>query len=607
MRIFTTLLLFMCSLISFGKSVPADNAFTISAVGPTSICSYDSVNIVATGCSGTVVWSGGNTYNPNAIHAVQGGNYFATCMPTGEVSNTITVTILPPTAPIITQNANTLIASGCDGAVIWNNGAEGTSITVTADGSYNAYCQGSPCRSTVSNTIQVNVLPIPIISTDKTSLCSGERAVLTATNCTGLINWSNGFTGSSISVDTAGEYYAFCTKDDNRSLNSDTLILSAISTNPPVISALNGEFCLNPTVTLISSACIDGTLLWSNGSTGTSLVISTTGTYSVQCQNSCGTSPPSNIITISQSGATPTTPLVSSNQNTICNSSSTTLTASLCNGTVLWNTGATTSIITVTQTGTYSAICQTSCGNSNPSNTWTIQQGYPPAAPVISSNKILLCDGESATLSATGCSGQVVWSTGATTTSIQLFTSGTYTVICKNQCGESGPSNAIILRSGISPTIPTAITDKTSICNGETATLVAIGCNGVVIWNNGMTSTSVQISQSGTYTVTCNTICGVSAVSNSVVIKAINNSQTPTITSTKTALCGTDNAILTATGCSGIVLWNNGSTGTTITVLKEGSYTAKCQTSCGFSGDSNSIKIVQLNNQCTPITVRKLR
>lgn len=602
MRIFTILLLLKCSIFAFGN----DNTFTINAIGPTTICSSDSVNIVATGCSGNIIWNNGNTYNPSAIHAVQAGNYFATCVPTGEVSNTITITILPPTAPIITQNANTLIANGCEGTVIWNNGAEGTSITVMADGSYNAYCQGSPCRSTVSNTIQVNVLPIPIISTDKTSLCSGERAILTATNCTGLINWSNGFTGSSISVDTAGEYYAFCTKDDNRSLNSDTLVISAINTNPPVISALNGEFCLNPTVTLISSACVDGTLLWSNGSTGTYLVVSTTGTYSVQCQNSCGTSPPSNIITISQSGVTPITPFVSSNQNTICNGSSAILTASLCNGTVLWNTGETTSVITVTQTGTYSAICQTSCGSSNPSNTWNIQQGFPPAAPVISANKTVLCDGESATLSATGCQGQIIWSNGATTSSIQLIIAGTFSVICKNQCGESGPSNAIILRSGILPTIPNATSNKASICGGETANLIASGCNGVVIWSNGMTSTSVQISQAGTYTVTCNTICG-SAVSNNVVIGSTNIIQPPNITSTKTALCGTDNATLTATGCSGTVLWSNGSTGTTITILKEGSYTARCQTSCGISSDSNSIKIVQLNNQCTPITVRKLR
>lgn len=606
MRIFTTLLLLTCSIFAFGKSISDDNTFSISAIGPTTICSIDSVNIVATGCSGNVIWNNGNTYNSFAIHAVQAGNYFATCVPTGEVSNTITVTILPPTAPIITQNANTLIASGCDGSVIWNNGAEGTSITVTVDGVYNAYCQGSPCRSTVSNTIQINVLPKPLISTDKTSLCNLERAYLTATNCTGTITWSNGFTGSTIVVDTAGVYYAFCTKDGNQSLNSDEIVITAITTNAPVISGLNGELCLNPTVTLISSACVDGTLLWSNGSTGTSLVVSTTGTYSVQCQNACGISPSSNIVTISQSGATPTTPIVSSNQNIVCNGVSATLTASFCNGTVLWNTGATTSVITVTLTGTYSAICQTSCGSSNPSNTWTIQQGYPPPAPVISTTKNVLCDGESATLSATGCQGQVIWSNGATTSSIQLIVAGTFSVICKNQCGESGPSNSIILRQGNLPATPTATSNKTSICSGETANLTASGCNGIVIWSNGMTPTSIQITQAGTYTVTCNTICG-SAVSNSVVVGAIYTSQTPSITSTKTALCGAENATLTATGCSGTILWNNGSTGTVITITKEGTYSAKCQTACGLSGNSNSIKIVQLNNQCTPITIRKLR
>lgn len=607
MRIFTTLLLLTCSFFAFGKSISADMTFTISAVGPTTICSSDSVNIVATGCSGNIIWNNGNTYNPFAIHAVQAGDYFATCVPTGEVSNTITVKILSPTAPTITQNANTLIATGCDGTVIWNNGAVGTSITVTADGAYDAYCQGSSCRSPISNTILVYVLPKPLISADKTTLCNGEKAYLTATNCAGTIVWTNGFSGSSIAVDTARIYHAFCIKDGNQSPYSDAITLIAINTNPPVISASNGQLCLNPTATLISSACVDGTLLWSNGSTGDTLVVSIIGTYSVQCQNTCGISPPSNIITISQSGPTPISPFVASNQNYICNGSSATLTASLCNGTVLWNTGATTSTITVTETGTYSAICQTTCGNSNISNTWIIQQGYPPAAPVVTTNKIILCDNESATLSATGCAGTVWWSTGATTTSIQFGTSGTYTATCRNQCGESGPSNSIVLQRGISPAIPTATSNKASICSGETANLIANGCNGVVIWSNAMTSTSIQISQVGTYTVTCNTICG-SAVSNSVVIGVTTNtSQVPSITSTKAVLCGNENATLTATGCTGNVVWSNGSTGTAITVAKEGSYSAKCQTSCGLSGESNSIKIVQLNNQCIPITIRKLR
>lgn len=603
MRILTTLLLLTCSFFAFGN----DNTFTISAIGPTTICSSDSVNIVATGCSGNVIWNNGNTYNPSAIHAVQAGDYFATCVPTGEVSNTITVTILPPTAPIITQNANTLTATGCDGTVIWNNGAVGTSITVTADGAYNAYCQGSPCRSTVSNTIQVNVLPKPLISADKTSLCNGERAYLTATNCTGTITWSNGFTGSTISVNTAGVYYAFCTKDDNRSLNSDEVILAAINTNPPIISALNGELCLNPTVTLISSACVDGTLLWSNGSTGTSLIISVTGTYSVQCQNSCGTSPTSNIITISQSGATPTTPFVSSNQNTICNGSSAILTASLCNGTVLWNTGETTSVITITQTGTYSAICQTSCGSSNPSNTWNIQQGFPPAAPVIFANKTVLCDGESATLSATGCQGQIIWSNGATTSSIQLIIAGTFSVICKNQCGESGPSNSIVLRASSLPTFPEISSNKAVLCNNETATLVATNCNGNLLWNNGMTTSTIQVSQAGNYTVTCNNICGATGSqpfvisNNSIIIVP------PTITTNKASICNNEIATLSSTGCLGNVVWSNGATGISAQVSKGGIYTALCQNDCGTSANSNILTITQLSSQCTPIKIRKVK
>ncbi|MER0442951.1 hypothetical protein ABR854_25945, partial [Emticicia sp. W12TSBA100-4] len=84
------------------------------------------------------------------------------------------------------------------------------------------------------------------------------------------------------------------------------------------------------------------------------------------------------------------------------------------------------------------ATCINSCGESGVSNVVVITTGSSPAAPVISTNRNSLCNAETATLTATGCSGSLKWSTGSTSASIIVSTAGSYTATCINSCGESG-------------------------------------------------------------------------------------------------------------------------------------------------------------------------
>ncbi|MER0442925.1 hypothetical protein ABR854_25815, partial [Emticicia sp. W12TSBA100-4] len=136
----------------------------------------------------------------------------------------------------------------------------------------------------------------------------------------------------------------------------------------------------------------------------------------------------------------------------------------------------------VSTAGTYTATCINSCGESGVSNVVVITTGSSPAAPVISTNKNSLCNSETATLTATGCSGSLKWSTNATGSSISVSTAGSYTATCINSCGESGVSNVVVITTGSSPAAPVISTNKNSLCNAETATLTATGCSGSLKW-----------------------------------------------------------------------------------------------------------------------------
>ena len=209
---------------------------------------------------------------------------------------------------------------------------------------------------------------------------------------------------------------------------------------------------------------------------------------------------------------------------------------------------------------------------------YKIEKGNKPSKPVVSTDKTICCDGEKATLTATGCdNGTITWTGGLTGTSIQVSTSGTYTATCTNICGTSQSSEPIVIRTGVKPTKPSITTTKETICGNETALLTATGCTtGTIKWSTGATGNTLTVSVAGTYSATCENLCGVSEASNVIEIKKGDAPNPPVVTASKTTICDSETASLTAAGCSGSLLWSNGSTTSVITVSVSGTYSAKC-------------------------------
>ncbi|WP_337045207.1 gliding motility-associated C-terminal domain-containing protein [Emticicia sp. 17c] len=599
------------NLITITTGIPsAAPTITSSA---TTLCSNETATLIASGCNSNVVWSNAST--GTSIIVSVAGTYSAKCVNNcGESTSSNVIIIKTQTSPVVpTVQANatticgsqtaTLIATGCTGNLTWSTGATTSSISVSAAGTYSAICTNE-CGESLPSTgvvIRRSSSPsAPIISTNKTSLCGTETAILSATECLGTVNWNNGTTGTSITVSSAGTYSATCTSICGTSSTSNILTINSGGTpSAPVIAATKTNLCGTETATLTATGC-GGTVKWNTNATGSSITISVAGTYTANCINSCGTSLASNAIII-KTGNTPTTPVITTNKNSICANETATLTATACNGSLIWSTNATTTSITVSVAGTYTAVCSNDCGISPTSNVVLISTGTNPSAPSITANKTSLCGTETATLTATGCSGTVSWTGGATGTSLTVGTAGTYTATCTNSCGTSGVSNAIVITTGGTPSAPSITANKTSLCGTETATLTATGCSGTVSWTGGATGTSLTVGTAGTYTATCTNSCGTSGVSNAIVITTGGTPSAPSITANKTSLCGTETATLTATGCSGTVSWTGGATGTSLTVGTAGTYTATCITSCGTSGISNAIVITTGGNPSAPL------
>lgn len=123
---------------------------------------------------------------------------------------------------------------------------------------------------------------------------------------------------------------------------------------------------------------------------------------------------------------------------------------------------------------------------------------------VLSGNTIdgphAICNGQSTTLSAGQGFSSYLWSNGSTSNSITTSTPASYSVLVTNANGCSSLSPVITLENNPIE-IPTILSSGDStFCQGNSITLTSSPGNSYT-WSNGATSQSVNITESGTYSV----------------------------------------------------------------------------------------------------------
>ncbi|MFN3851333.1 MAG: 3-coathanger stack domain-containing protein, partial [Spirosomataceae bacterium] len=212
-----------CSGVTATTSVTITNApsATISYAGSPFCSSGNAVNVNLVGSSGGAFSSSpaglsiSNTTGQITPNSSTAGTYtvsytIAASGGCSGVTATTSVTIIESQAPTITPpsqlvvcspNTLTLTASGCPGTVNWSNGASGTSLTLTAIGTYSisATCNVNGCISAASATINgLAIVAPPTASASNTGPYSvGQTISLNASGGTSY-NWSgpNSFTST---------------------------------------------------------------------------------------------------------------------------------------------------------------------------------------------------------------------------------------------------------------------------------------------------------------------------------------------------------------------------------------------------------------------------
>ena len=283
------------------------------------------------------------------------------------------------------------------------------------------------------------------------------------------INWVNLFTPLGVTPDARLASSSVAASGANFT-NAKFFSVAA-----PTTTTASYTYCVGSNATALTAAASAGnTLRWYTQPTGGTYTTSaptpstsTAGTfmYYVSQANLNNDESPRIAMTITVN-ALPATPTIAANgPTTFCTGGSVNLTSSASNGN-LWSTNATTATISVTTSGSYTVTVTDVNGCSSVSTPISVNVSSAPA-PTINASATQACEGDVVTITAS-TSDSYLWSTGATTQSIQLTASTPNVNVVTtnaNACDGVGASNAINITFTATPTA-----SGTMSLNGNVAT-----------------------------------------------------------------------------------------------------------------------------------------
>lgn len=480
----------------------------------------------------------------------------AGCLSTGVASFTISIDPAPvpsaasSTTSICSGGTTTLTATGAStytwnassGVMNTNNStpsiytAPGVTVATTATITLNG-TSSAGCANLVADTVFISIDAMPVLTTGgiNSSICSGDTATLTVGGAT-TYTWSTSlgnlspttgsttsYTAGSVSAPTAatitvnGSSAAGCPA-------APTVLSFTVNPLPvPNILSTNTVICSGTATSFTAFGA--NTYTWSAGSgafsstTGTPVtytapVISATNTITISVNAASGagclSASPTTVAVIVNaepptSIATPPSQVCSGNSTSIVASGAPSYSWTATSGTVTPSTGnlvtfqsptvSAVTIVTVAVTGDNGT-----CSNSSPVITTVTVN--PITVPVISlSGSPALCQGDTVILTSNPTTG-ILWNTGATTPSITVTTSGSFTVIATNSFGCSAASSVVTTTLFPVSSAPVITANgPVNFCQGDSLLLTLNQSNGV--WQpGGLTGDSIYVSTSATYTVT---------------------------------------------------------------------------------------------------------
>lgn len=572
----------------------------VSVNSPT-LCSGNQATLTASGAN-SYTWSTSSTNSSIIVSPTISTQYTVIGTSAQGCSASAVSTVNVNAGPSLTVNnlqiclgqSGTLVASGAS-SYTWNTSSNSPSIVVnpTMNTTYTVIGSNGTCTSQAIR--QVTVHPLPTITVNSPTVCSGQPATLTASGAS-TYTWSTSSTGNSIVISPTVQSIITVTGTSANGCNAASSSTVFVLPQPTLsLNANQFNLCGSQQATIIASSNYTN-FVWSNTSTSSSIVVSTAGVYQVTVNSVCGSSVQSATVT---TGSAPVLTIVPS-LSVLCSGQNVTLTAAGSTGTFVWSNASNASSIVVNQTGVYSVTLTNACGSA----TQQISLNDGPSTSLnLTSTSNSICTGDQATLTATG-NGSINWSTGAmNTNSIVINTPSVYSATLSNVCGTS--VQQITVSPGAPPDIQISASPS-AICSGGSSTLTAFGlATASYSWVGISSQPTIVINAPGTFSAVAYNNCGVSTAT----IQIITQPQASlSVSANASVLCPGGQVTLTANGVNGInsYTWSSMPTNTTnlFVVSSPGVYSVSYGNPCGIVTETLQIysSNVQADFSVSPIS-----
>ncbi|WP_164875621.1 T9SS type B sorting domain-containing protein [Apibacter sp. HY039] len=280
-------------------------------------------------------------------------------------------------------------------------------------------------------------------------------------------------------------------------------------------------------------------------------------------------------------------------ERSICQGSSTTLDAGNAGSSYLWSTGATTQSIEITRAGNYSVVV-TNANGCQGKDSVKVTVNALPVVNLGADRSI--CQGSSTSLDAGNLGSTYLWSTGATTQTIEVSRAGTYSVIVTDANGCQGKGE---IKISINPQLSIDLGADRSICQGSSTTLDAGNAGSTYLWSTGSTTQSIEVIQAGTYSVV---VTDANGCQRSGEIKISINPLPVVNLGVDRSICQGSSTTLDAGNAGSTYLWSTGATTQSIEVTQAGIYKVTVTNKNGCSSSSS----IRINYETTQIKEIKI-
>jgi len=500
--------------ITVGACTASDNANLIVNPLPTvnlgadqTICAGQTATFNATTTGATYLWSTGAT--TATITTGTAGNYAVT-VTVGGCSGTDNANLAVNPLPTVNLGADQTICAGqtatfnatTTGATyLWSTGATTATITTGTAGNYAVTVTVGGCSGNDNANLTVDAALLVNIGSDQT-ICAGQTATFDATTTNATYLWSTGATTATITTGTAGNYSVTVTVNGCDGTDNASLIVNPI----PIVNLGTDQVLCDGQSAVLDATTSGASYLWSDGSTNPTLTVSATGEFWVEVnQNGCVASDTVDFV------VTPQLVVDLGPDITICPGASVSLDATLAGATYVWSSGETTAAITTANPGSY--FVEVIAGSCSGSDTITISQ-FPAVITYLGADQSI-CPGDFITLDAGNAGASFIWSNGATTQTIDVFSEGLVSVlVTANGCTGSDEIQISLLEDPV-----VFLGEDEILCDGNTKVLYTSFPGSTYLWQNGSTSEHYYVTASGIYSVSVTNQC--STATDSITVTMI--------------------------------------------------------------------------------------